>query len=67
MYRKCTVCSGSGNLWGTPPNIVQGGLLNSPDKAPLSDTENSSYGTSVTCWRCVGTGIVRDDRIDEGG
>lgn len=66
LSRKCRVCNGKGSLWGTPPLIENGGLLNSnTSKGPLSDSEVKSYGLSVTCWRCNGHGMVHD-RQDGG-
>ncbi len=65
--RKCIVCNGTGNLWGTPRLLVDGGLLTSnPSKTSKTseDSSPSNYGLNVMCWRCTGRGSVPDERQD---
>lgn len=63
--RRCTVCNGTGSLWGTPPLIEEGGLLNDKQLS-LNSEPRRDYGTDVKCWRCVGRGWMPDDEQDIG-
>lgn len=65
-YRKCRVCSGTGNLWGTPPLTESGGLQDRKVIPLTSDTPDRDFGLTVTCWRCLGVGSVLDDSQDAG-
>lgn len=54
MTRKCSVCKGSGQLWTTPRTTPEDGF------------EGRSWGIDLTCWRCLGSGNVPDERKDNG-
>lgn len=62
MNRKCRVCNGKGDIWGTP-RLLKDDLKPDPkhpdkvSKANKSD-RGSTHGLGVTCWKCLGKGYV---------